>query len=133
MDGIPSEGKGTPVFQTEPGDYGLYINANTQVLAGKSLQEIDAIFKDSTLSVVNSMEEALIHEAGHAKLISGLKIEQIRDLYRWLDGYGIEGISDIAEKDGAEAIADIEVLLSRGDKISEKARVFYDGLMGGQK
>lgn len=132
MDGIPSEGKGTPVFQTEPGAYGLYLNANTQVLAGKTVEEIDAIFERGSINAPNSLEEALIHEVGHARLINGLTITQIKDLYKWLDGYSVEGVSPAALVDGAEAIADIEVLQHRGADISEMALKLYKELMGGQ-
>lgn len=39
---------------------------------------------------------------------------------------GVDGISRIAEIDGAECIAEVEVLLSRGAIIPKEAKVLYD-------
>ena len=63
---------GTAIFQTEPVSFGrgkvlLQLNINTEFLAGKSIADIDKMFKEAQNTVVNSTREALIHECGHAK------------------------------------------------------------------
>lgn len=44
---------------------------------------------------------------------------------------GVDGISDIAATDGAEAVAEIEVLLHRGEKLSDEAQKLYESVMKG--
>lgn len=129
---------GTAIFQTEPVSFGrgkvlLQLNINTEFLAGKSIADIDKMFKEAQNTVVNSTREALIHECGHAKLIKGLTGEQIVDLYKKLGSKHIDGISDIALNDGVEAIAEIEVLLTRNEIVSDEAMTLYNKYMRGDK
>lgn len=107
----------------------LELHVNTDMTTGVSLDELDARIKASGLSVTNSLEEAAIHESGHAKLIKGKGIKEIAALYDELSGRGIDGISKIALDDGVEAIAEIEVLIARGDTLSEEAKKLYDTYM----
>ena len=74
-------------------------------------------------------EEALIHESGHAKLISGKRPERVEKLYEELKSKGVPGVSIIAEKDGAEVIAEVEVLLKRGETIPQEALELYKRYM----
>ena len=66
-------------------------------------------------TVANTIEEAVIHEKYHAKLINGLNYAQIERLYDELTDIHIGGVSRIAYSDGAECIAETAVLLHRGD------------------
>lgn len=129
---------GTAIFQTEPVSFGrgkvlLQLNINTEFLAGKSIADIDKMFKEAQNTVVNSTREALIHECGHAKLIKGLTGEQIVELYKYLSSHTVKDISFIANKDGAEAIAEIEVLLTRNEIVSDEAKDFYNKHIGRSK
>lgn len=122
---------GTSVFEVEPVSYGrgpslLRLNVNTEWLAGKSLAEIDSEFAKSQGTYANTLEEALIHESGHAKLIHGLSVGEIQKLYEELNGRGVQGLSYGARRDGAEAMADIEISLYRGEKLTEEQQALYD-------
>lgn len=130
---IPGGRDGVPVLQIEPFGIGLLqLNLNTDILSGRSLSEINEIFKNSEYSTVNTLEEALIHECGHAKLIKGMSIRDIENLYSKLKKIHIEGISRCAYSDGIECIAETEVLLSRGQKIPKDAMKLYNEYMKGK-
>lgn len=123
---IPSGESGTPVLQIEPTAFGTAVlNINASAIAGKTIQEVNKKFEKSRLSITNTLEEAVKHECGHAKLIKGMSIESIDELYRELEKVHIDGISSIAYKDGAECIAEVEVLLFRGDEVPEEAMKLY--------
>lgn len=104
----------------------LKLNINQDAFSGKTLNRINEEISKSSNTIIETLEEAVIHERGHAKTIFGLDIGSIETLYKELEDKGIGGISRIAKSDGAEAIAEIEVLLSRGENISEAARALYD-------
>lgn len=128
---IPKTSKGTPVLQIEPLPNGLIqLNLNTDILSGRSLTEIDEIFKNTDTTVVNSLKEAVIHESGHAKTISGKRLLEIEKLYAELEGIHIEGISTIAYNDGAECLAELEVLRSRSIKVPDEIAEFYEKYIG---
>lgn len=81
-----------------------------------------------------SLKEAVIHECGHAKLIHGLSVEEVEKLYAALGNVHIEGISATAFSDGAECIAEVEVLLSRNAEVQKEAKALYDKyIRGGRK
>lgn len=48
-----------------------------------------------------------------------------------IKGLGVEGISRIAKNDGAECIAEVEVLLSRGETVPEEAMALYNKYVKG--
>lgn len=122
---------GTPVLQIEPLPNGLLqLNLNTDKLSDKTLEEINKMFFESKLSVVDTLEEAIIHESGHAISIFGKSSKEVKDLYETLAQVHIDGISFIAYKDGAEALAELEVLRSRGAKVSKEMQEFYEKYMG---
>lgn len=122
---------GTPVLQIEPLANGLLqLNLNTDVLSGKTLDEINSIFAKSKLSIVNSLREAVWHEAGHAKVIAGKNTDDIVKLYNELSKIHIKGISKIAYNDGTEAIAEIEVLRMRGSDVTKEMISFYEKYTG---
>lgn len=90
------------------------------------------MFKNSKKSVVNSLEEAIVHESGHAKSIYGKSYNEIKGFYEELSKIHLEGISELAYSDGAEALAEIEVLLYRNNAVSKKALSFYTKHMKGR-
>lgn len=128
---IPPTQDGTPVLQIEPLSNGLLqLNLNTDILSGKTLEEVNQLFADSDISIVDSLKEAVIHESGHAKSIFGKRSDEIKKFYDDLKKLKIEGISDIALKDGAEALAELEVLRTRGENVPQKLIDFYEENMG---
>ena len=128
---VPTSLHGTPVLQIEPLANGLLqLNINADYLAGKTLAEVNAEFLASPNTVVNTLEEAVIHESGHAISIKGKTIQQIEQLYSKLKTAGLPGVSDIALADGAECLAELEVLRSRGARVSKNLSDFYEKYMG---
>ena len=124
------------VFQTDPKKAGTFFDTvlvlNEDVLGGKSVAEIDAMFKAAKGTIANSLEDAIVHEMYHAKLIYGLNYAQLESLYDELSGIHIEGISKTAFIDGSECIAEMGVLIERGekDKIPEDALKLFERYMG---
>lgn len=45
----------------------------------------------------------------------------------------VRGISNIAFEDGAEAIAEVQILIDRGDEVPKKAMDLYIKYTGGKK
>ena len=128
---LPKNDKGTPVLQIEPLSNGLsQLSLNTDILPGKTLDKINQIFANSKLSIANTLEEAVWHESGHAKTIFGMRSEDVKKLYDELSKIHIEGISIIAYDDGAEALAELEVLRKRGVKVSKEWMQFYEKYIG---
>lgn len=130
--------QGTAMFQTqvvafEKGPVLLQLNINVDAMKGKSLSEINSIFSKTDSTVVDSIEEALIHESSHAQLYSGKTYEQVLEINKELKEIKTKGISPIAEDDGVEALAEIKVLLSRGEEISKENIEFYNKYTGGAK
>ena len=122
---------GTPVLQIEPTANGLLkLNINADFLSGKSLQDINNIFIKSQNTVVNSLKEAIIHESGHAISIKGKTLGEITDMYGELAKIHYSGISDIAFNDGAECLAELEVLRTRKTIVPKKLADFYKKYMG---
>lgn len=127
---IPGTAKGTPLLQIEPtSDYTIVLNINKDLVAGRTVKEIDEMLSQSTKNLAKNFKEAIIHECGHAKSIRGKTIKQIEELYKKLAEIHLDGISEIAYKDGAEALAEIEILLSRNQDISEELLDFYKTYM----
>lgn len=118
---------GIPVLQIEPMANGLNrLNINADLLSSYTYDELNQKIANTKKNVARSLEEAVVHECGHAKLIRGMKVEEIKILYKELEEKGVSGISLIAEQDGVECIAEIEVLLHRGETISQEALELYN-------
>ena len=108
----------------------LCFNFNQELLAGKTVGEIDDILKKSDLSVANSLYEALIHESAHAECMQGKTLSDIDSMAKELKGQGRDvGLSIISKSDGAEALAEMKVLISRGETLSENDIEFYNKYM----
>lgn len=127
------------VFQTDPVRVGTFFDRtlvlNEDVLGGKSVAEIDALFAKAANTVANSLEDAVVHETYHAKLISDLNYAQLESLYDELDYVHIDGISRTAYSDGAECIAEVGVMIERGDanKVPEAAMKLFEKYMEKEK
>ena len=127
---IPRTSTGTPLLQIEPtADYILGLNINKDLVAGRTVKDIDKLLAHTELNLAKNFREAIIHECGHAKSIRGMTIKQIKELYKKLAEIHLEGISQIAYEDGAEALAEIEILLSRNQDIPEELLDFYKTYM----
>lgn len=123
---LPKEKAGTPILQIEPiGNKILRLNVNVDFFDGRTVEEIDEILALTTKNLAATLREAVIHECGHAKLLKGLNLNEIKDLYAEIADAQITGVSEIAFSDGAEAIAEIEVLISRGADVPKEALEFY--------
>lgn len=126
-----------------PGYPKVVFEINEAAFAGKSDTAIDEMFAFQKYSIVNSLEEAVIHESAHAKIVDGLTYEQYEELNQKLSGIfftePIEGrkdkksfkdlageISEYAQKDGLECIAECHVKLSRGETIPDELKKLHD-------
>lgn len=107
------------VFQTDAQKVGTFFDTlfvlNEDVLGSKTVKDIDKMFAEAKNNVANSLEEAIIHEMYHSKLIHNLNYAQIEALYAELNDIHIDGISKTAITDGAECIAEVGVLVERGE------------------
>lgn len=128
---VTSSKRGTSVLQIEPLTNGLLkLNINVEYLSGKNLEEIDKAFFNAKHTVVNSLEEAVIHESGHAISIKGKNLAEIKKTFQELKDVEMVDVSEIAFADGAECLAELEVLKHRGTKVSKKLSDFYKKYMG---
>ena len=123
--------KGTPILQIEPMSNGLLrLNINADYLSGRTLDEVNQAIMNTEINVAKSLEEAVVHESGHAISIKGKTPSEISAFYSNLKGMGMAGISQIALEDGAECLAELEVLRYRKEKVSKELSDFYEKYMG---
>ena len=127
---IPSNKNGKVLMQISPEPSGkkasLVLELNRDLISGRTLEQINENLSNSFQTVCNTLEDAANHEAGHAKLISGLSTEQIKLLYKTIEPHGFKGISIIADEDGVEAFAEIEAMIKRNDNITDEMMEFYN-------
>ena len=102
------------------------IREEPSILAGRTLEEIDAQIARTDSNLPNSLREAVVHECGHARAYKGKTPKEISAMNESLSNRGVDGISPIAEMDGAECIAEIEVMLYRGEQVSDAAMHLYN-------
>lgn len=125
---IPSQ-IGRVLMQVEPYASGkgsiIKLLINQDVVSGISADDLDKLIKNTSINLAQNLNEAVIHETGHAKLIHNRSIKEIEDIYNILKTKGIQGISKIAEADGVECIAEVEILLSRGQEVPTEAMDLY--------
>ena len=127
----PSENGGTPVLQIVPMPNGLLkLNVNVQYLSDKSLEEVNQAFVHTERNLAESLEEAVIHESGHAISIKGKTAQEVDRFYQELKNQGKPGVSDIALSDGAELLAELEILRHRKTPVSKELSDFYEKYMG---
>lgn len=105
---------------------------NEDVLGGKTVAEIDALFSAASNTIANSMNDAVIHEMYHSKLIRDLNYAQLESLYDELNSIHIEGLSKTAMIDGSECIAEVGILVEREetDKVPQKALDLFERFFG---
>lgn len=114
------------LFQTLPNAYGLTeMNINSAVLSGKTIEEIDSIISNTKINLPVDLKEAVVHECGHAKAYYRKSVKEIRKMNDEIKHSGDAAVSVIAGLDGAECIAEVEVLLYRGEKVPQEAMKLY--------
>ncbi len=127
--------KGRPLIQTiakKRGNmYETDIVLNEDIFKGCSIEVLNKKLKNYKNNIAQTFEEAVIHEVGHAKTIFSNRFRDIETMYKKLEKMGVDGISVIALNDGAEAVAEIEILLHRGSVIPKQAKDLYDNVMSG--
>lgn len=110
----------------------VVLELNTNALGGKTIAEIDSMFMNAKNTVANSFEDAIAHEKYHADLIRGKNYAEIESLYDKLGYVHIESLSKTAYKDGTECIAEVGVMIDRGDaeKVPKDAMDLFVEYMG---
>ena len=127
FDSLGGSDLGTYALQTEMMPNGLFrLNVNTDVFAGYSVEQINKRFSDTESILANSIHEALIHERGHAKYMKGRSAAEVSELHKNLLNKHIAGVSTIAYNDGAECIAEVEVLLDKKMPVPDEAMSLYN-------
>ena len=97
-----------------------------------TLEQVNNIIAATDSNLPENLVEAIIHECGHAKAYKGKRPYEIEKMNNELADKGVPGISDIAEADGAECIAETEVLLFRKAKVPQAALDLYDKYIEGR-
>ena len=119
------------LLQTDVNYYGGTVLRINKTLLSQDLDAINKMIKDTDKNLPNDLREAVIHECGHAKTYYRKKVKDIREMNEKLAKKHISGVSIIAEGDGSECIAEVEVLLSRGSKVPEEAMDLYNEYVNG--
>ena len=126
-----------------PGYPKVYLEINEAFFGGRTKEKIDKLFKEQKYSVSNSLEEAVIHECGHAKVIRNKRYAEYEAIDEELKGgvftapiksredkkslKDLAGdISEYAQKDGLECISECHVKLHRGESIHDELKELYD-------
>ena len=122
----------------------VVLEINETYFAGRSLEKINKMFKAQSYSVADSLEEAIIHECAHAKVLKGKRYseykaidDELKDGTKFtkpiegrVDSKSLKdlagGISEYAQKDGLECIAECHVIIHRGTKIANELKSFHD-------
>lgn len=124
----PNRNGGLVVLRTNAIDSGGYpkvvLEINKNVFADADKQSIDCMFINAENTVCNSLEEAVIHEIGHAKTIYSRTYANYERIEELEFVHDID-VSKLASSDGSEGIAECEVLLSCGEKLPDEIMNFY--------
>lgn len=132
---VTSNEPGTVLFQTEPYFGGKICQTrliiNEDAFRGRTLEQInDRIAKTPTI-VEKTLQEAVWHETGHAKLFFGKSFDKINNMQKALaEIKNVQGISERAKNDGEELIAEIEVLHRKSESIPKEAWQIYKKYIG---
>lgn len=121
----------------------VVLEVNEAVFGGRSKEQIDLMFKAQDYSVANSLEEAIVHESAHAKVIQDKTYANYEAINEELSSdrfkTPIKGrednkslkdlagdISKYAQKDGLECIAETHVKLRRGESVPKELKELHD-------
>lgn len=127
------EATGKPaLLQVTVSPYGMTeLNVNSRLLGGKSVEETNSMIAKYDFNLPQTLREAVIHECGHAKAYYRKSVKDIYIMNDTLKSKGVDGVSPIASIDGAECIAEVEVLLSRGATVPDEAMLIYNKYVKG--
>lgn len=105
---------------------------NEDVLGEKTVKDIDDLFKNTDNTVADSLKDAVVHEMYHSKLIHNLNYAQLENLYDELNDIHIGSLGKTAKIDGSECIAEVGVLIERGevDKVPSEAKKLFERFLG---
>jgi len=129
--------------ESSPGYPKVTLEINEAALGGMSKETVDEMFRLDNYTAAMSLEEAIIHECGHAKVLRGKTYAQYEAEDEILKGDAftnpIKGredkkslkdlageVSEYAQKDGMECIAECHVIISRGGSIPSDLKALYD-------
>ena len=122
------------LLQTTQNEFGLTVmNINSRILGGKTLDEVNGIISRTKQNLPQNLREAVVHECGHAKAYYQKSVQDIKEMNAILEEKHIPEVSIIAEKDGAECIAEVEVMLYRKEKVPDEALKLYNEYVKGTK
>lgn len=123
------------LLQTEPYFGGqrtlTRLKINETVFKGRSLEEINEQVRKSSDILANNLQEAVWHENGHAKTYFNKPFSEIENINKELEEIHYDGLSYTASLDGSELIAEVEVLLRRGEDVPNEALEIYNKYIGG--
>ena len=125
---------------SSPGYPKVVLEINKAFFGGLSKEEIDYLLITQNYCVANSLEELILHEIAHAKVIDGITYaryeaidEELKgEIFTKSDGNKpslkelAKDISKYAQKDGLECIAECHVKLLRGEIIHERLKNLHD-------
>ena len=133
------------VFRTNATDSGGYpyvvLEINSAAFLKQTKDSMDLMILNAQNTVCDSLEDAVIHEIGHAKTIQDRTYANYKRIDEDLQSDVFtaskkkdepslqdlaKNISDTAAKDGLECIAECEVLLHRGETIDSRLKEMYD-------
>ena len=117
----------------------IVLEVNEAAFGGRSKEQIDLMFKAQDYSVANSLEEAVVHESAHAKVIQDKTYANYEAINEELSGDRFKtpikdrddkkslkdlagGISKYAQKDGLECIAETHIKLRRGENVPKELK-----------
>lgn len=112
---------------------GVRLIINQDAVEGRTLEQVNERVRISTTTVATNLEEAAIHETGHAKHFYRKSAEQIEKEIKVLQDIHIGGINRIAYSDASELIAEVEVLLYQGEIVPDEAMKIYNKYVGEKK
>lgn len=124
----------TALFQVFSNAYGMTeMNINSRILGGKTLDEVNEMIAKTKSNLPQNLKEAVVHECGHAKAYYRKTIKEIEEMNVSIKEVHIPGISALALSDGAECIAETEVLLFRGQEVPKEAMELYEKYVKGNR
>lgn len=114
------------LLQTDMGNNGLIILRANQHILSQNISTINTAISKTNRNLPNNLREAVIHECGHSRAYYGKSLNEIQEMNQELEQIHDEGVSIIAHDDGAECIAEVEVLKARGTTVPKDALDLYN-------